>query len=74
MCSRAIDLIPILMERIEKLEAKKVALIELKNKYRKWNLVLIFISFGLIFFCKYQNYLQDLSIHVWTRSMNIVKH
>ena len=31
MCSRAVDLIPSLMERIENFEAEKVALIEQKT-------------------------------------------
>ena len=49
MCSRAVDLIPSLMERIEKLEEEKVGLIEAKKRYMKTIFVLGVVVFGLIF-------------------------
>ena len=53
MCSRAVNLILSLMECIEKHEEEKLALIEAKKQYRKWNWVLIMVGFGLIFFHNY---------------------
>ena len=48
MCSRAIYLIPSLMERIEKLEEDRITLIERKKRYMKTIFVLSLVVFILI--------------------------
>ena len=48
MCSRAVDLIPSLMERIEKLEEEKVGLIEWNKRYMKIIFILGLLVVGLI--------------------------
>ena len=50
MCSRAVDLIPGLMERIEKLEEERLILVERKKKDMKTILVLSLVVFVLIIF------------------------
>ena len=56
MCNRAVDLIPSLIERVEKHEKENLVLRKAKNKYRNLTLFLIIIIILVLIIMNFNAY------------------